>query len=164
MNALLHTDLLVKQLAAPGTGPRASDPPDGRVWVSGNRIGTEYVLVVPVRVENASLTVAWVTPPYAIGLTSIDGQGVEQSVSLSEAGKDANHHLVLMWARVRTPTLLGNKPYALEISAGTKPLTLNPQVLDQAIARLWTSNQPLCRRGLIATNRTQPPPTAVRDL
>jgi hypothetical protein len=156
----LQVDKLVAQLAPPKTAPRASAPPDGSVTVSGNNIGTEYVLALPVSVKDSILKMAWDTKPSQVLLTSVDNQWGEQSLKLPKASNDATHHLVLLWARLRAPRLFEHKPYKLEVETHDHEPSLHPDALEAAVTRIWALSPIHWGRGLISIALTQALPSA----
>jgi hypothetical protein len=130
------------------------------VTVFGNSIGTEYVLALPVSVKDSVLKMAWEIKPNQVPLTSVENQLVEQSLKLPKGSKDATHHLVLLWARLRAPRLFEHTPYKLGVeSPDHKPL-LHPDALEAAVSIIWATAPLHWGRGLISIALTQAPPTA----
>jgi len=139
-----RVDRLVRQLLAPASGPRAADSPDGTVWVAGHGIGIgdEYAVVVPVVFDGQSVKPAWNRPPTTVSLHAIKPGGMEQPIPLGQGAANATHHLVLLWARVRTRKTFGR----LLGVPHTAAMQLDALDLHRAIERLWGSNQTMLLR------------------
>lgn len=142
MSTEARLDRLLKQLLAPTSGPRAADPPNGIVWVAGHGIGGEYAVVVPVVFDGQRLTPAWAQPPTAIALHEIRSNHFEQPIPLGKGAANANHHLVLLWARVRTLNTFGH----LLDEPHTAMPALDAQDLHKAIEQLWHINRAMLVR------------------